>query len=566
MPAPEPSPAMASDPGNAATPGPRPGTPSAKARILDVGAGDRRGAGQRDPQHHRAPGRDRDVAQRGDRAHGRAADRSRLLGVQRRAPFDRRHAGAGPAGAARARSRRASTSGSASIAAETERLAKHRGSAERATRLAARRRATRATRRRLHSRRRDGAVGKCFASRLGDTWRDRIPRRRSHRARGRVREPRALRAAVALGAVPASGSTGRWTAAPQFVRPYPDTELSIEGASGHRRPVAWLSRRSGAGVGPPRSPWPSARVADRELASVFSAARPGNTAEAYAFADDGLMLTPSRFAEELVGSRALPERAAPRSRLRDPGARSGRRPVRRTLAGTRAGRPAAHAAGGAGACGAGQEPRRRAAGRHRQPYRSYRGNEVIGAWRWLPPYDIGVIAEISAAETFAALRYLWISFAVIGALRRAVAGRGADVGDCSRRVCSGSSAGCSGWARTRSNASSARAEWRHLSRPPCAAQAADGDQDPEEAGRHRRVHPPLRARGTGCEPAAASEHRSDLRLRAHARRTALLRDGVPGRHDAGRTRRPIRGRCPRGAPFTSCARSAPRCARRTSTG
>ena len=48
------------------------------------------------------------------------------------------------------------------------------------------------------------------------------------------------------------------------------------------------------------------------------------------------------------------------------------------------------------------------------PYRSYRGTEVIGVWRWLPAYDLGVIAEISAAEAFAALRYFWISAALIG--------------------------------------------------------------------------------------------------------------------------------------------------------
>jgi len=49
------------------------------------------------------------------------------------------------------------------------------------------------------------------------------------------------------------------------------------------------------------------------------------------------------------------------------------------------------------------------------PYRNYRGTEVIGVWRWLPAYDMGVIAEITAAEAFAALRYFWISAVVIGA-------------------------------------------------------------------------------------------------------------------------------------------------------
>jgi serine/threonine-protein kinase len=48
------------------------------------------------------------------------------------------------------------------------------------------------------------------------------------------------------------------------------------------------------------------------------------------------------------------------------------------------------------------------------PYRDYRGSEVIGVWRWLPNYDFGVIAEMSTSEAFSTLRYLSLSFAVIG--------------------------------------------------------------------------------------------------------------------------------------------------------
>jgi serine/threonine-protein kinase len=51
-----------------------------------------------------------------------------------------------------------------------------------------------------------------------------------------------------------------------------------------------------------------------------------------------------------------------------------------------------------------------------EPYRDYRGVEVIGAWRWLAAYDVGVIAEISAEEAFAPLRYLSISLSVIGGI------------------------------------------------------------------------------------------------------------------------------------------------------
>ena len=41
---------------------------------------------------------------------------------------------------------------------------------------------------------------------------------------------------------------------------------------------------------------------------------------------------------------------------------------------------------------------------------------MLGAWRWLAAYDLGVVAEISADEAFRPLRYLSVSFAVIGGI------------------------------------------------------------------------------------------------------------------------------------------------------
>ena len=155
--------------------------------------------------------------------------------------------------------------------------------------------------------------------------------------------------------------------------------------------------------------------ADRELTTIFSAARPGGTAEAYAFSDDGLMLTPSRFARG-ADCRGRADRTrrpeAPRSSSWCaipaatcwPVTRRPWNPPRGPL--TQAGR------------GGGRGPRQAYESEQRgvvaAPYRGYHGNDVIGVWRWLPAYDMGVVAEISTAEAFAALRYFWISFAVIG--------------------------------------------------------------------------------------------------------------------------------------------------------
>jgi len=200
---------------------------------------------------------------------------------------------------------------------------------------------------------------------------------------------------------------------PQFVRPYPDAELSVKGASGERRPVAWFLAPIRSSSGSPVAALAMGVEADRELTTIFSVARSGGTAEAYAFSDDGLMLTPSRFDEELVTAGVRSATGAADSAfavpIRDPGGNllAGHVPTVETGA-----RPLTRAAALAVAArGKTTDIERR--GVVAEPYRSYLGGEVIGAWRWLPAYDVGAIAEIATTEAMAALRYFWISFAVI---------------------------------------------------------------------------------------------------------------------------------------------------------
>ncbi|MHC4429769.1 MAG: serine/threonine-protein kinase, partial [Planctomycetota bacterium] len=55
-------------------------------------------------------------------------------------------------------------------------------------------------------------------------------------------------------------------------------------------------------------------------------------------------------------------------------------------------------------------------------YRDYRGVEVIGAWRWLPQYNMGVATEIDVSEAFRALRPMNIShWTLLGLLAAALA-------------------------------------------------------------------------------------------------------------------------------------------------
>ncbi len=201
---------------------------------------------------------------------------------------------------------------------------------------------------------------------------------------------------------------------PQFVRPYPDPELSFRGPSVRPRPVTWFLAPIRSGNGSPVAALAMGVEADRELAAIFSAARSGTTSEVFALSDDGLMLTPSRFAEEMIAARVISDAGARGSifqvPVRDPGGdlMAGHVPALEAAA-----RPLTQAAALAVAARVKSvESDRR--GAVAEPYRSYRGSDVYGAWRWLPAYDMGVIAESSTTEALAALRYFWISFAVLG--------------------------------------------------------------------------------------------------------------------------------------------------------
>ncbi len=199
----------------------------------------------------------------------------------------------------------------------------------------------------------------------------------------------------------------------QFVRPAAESEVAVAAAGVPARPVAWFLAPIGPGAG--AVALALADFTDGEFAAVFTAARPGTSTEVYAFGEDGGIVTPVRRVAELIAAGALPEATHERAvfvvAARDPGppADPGRGAI------DPAARPPTEAAlRSLAARGRPAESDRR--GTVLSPYRNYHGVEVIGAWRWLPAYDLGVVAEISAEEAFAPLRYLLVSFAVIGGL------------------------------------------------------------------------------------------------------------------------------------------------------
>jgi serine/threonine-protein kinase len=56
-----------------------------------------------------------------------------------------------------------------------------------------------------------------------------------------------------------------------------------------------------------------------------------------------------------------------------------------------------------------------------EPYLNHRGEEVIGAWRWIPERNLALAVEIPATQAYAPLRYLRTAFGIVfGALALAL--------------------------------------------------------------------------------------------------------------------------------------------------
>jgi eukaryotic-like serine/threonine-protein kinase len=141
----------------------------------------------------------------------------------------------------------------------------------------------------------------------------------------------------------------------------------------------------------------------RDFTKILDVGQFGSSGETYAFNRDGLMLSSSRFDDDLIRLAVLPDRDDAQSILqvlvRDPGgnleegyrpsARRSALPPTRMVAAAREGLPGVDVIG----------------------YRDYRGVPVVGAWTWLDKYDFGLATEINRDEAFLPLtilkRFFW---------------------------------------------------------------------------------------------------------------------------------------------------------------
>ena len=133
-----------------------------------------------------------------------------------------------------------------------------------------------------------------------------------------------------------------------------------------------------------------------EFSEILHIARAGKTGETYAFNRDAVMVSESRFDDDLSRIGLLPEGedSVTNIQLRDPGVdmmQDGRPDKRRSE------QPLTRNAA------AGTEGK---SGVDIDGYRDYRGVWTVGAWTWLDDYDLGVATEQDEAEAFAVLRLL----------------------------------------------------------------------------------------------------------------------------------------------------------------
>jgi hypothetical protein len=139
-----------------------------------------------------------------------------------------------------------------------------------------------------------------------------------------------------------------------------------------------------------------------EFSRILSVARWGESGETYAFDQTGLLISRSRFDDQLRQLNLLEQTNASSAlnlRLRDPGGdlTKGYKPESTNAATESLTRFVAEALDGDD-------------GVDVVPSRDYRGVPVIGAWRWLPQLGIGVVTQVDATEAYQSLRVLQFIF------------------------------------------------------------------------------------------------------------------------------------------------------------
>lgn len=147
---------------------------------------------------------------------------------------------------------------------------------------------------------------------------------------------------------------------------------------------------------------------EKEFTRILQLGRVGKSGETFAIDKQGTFVSNSRFDDDLILLGLLPDTEDSHSILhissRDPGGNmnGGFRPGVRRAELPLTKDAAAAIAGTSGVDVAG--------------YRDYRGVPSVGAWEWLPKYDMGIITQVDYAEAFRPLTILQRAFYSLFAL------------------------------------------------------------------------------------------------------------------------------------------------------
>lgn len=145
---------------------------------------------------------------------------------------------------------------------------------------------------------------------------------------------------------------------------------------------------------------------EAEFTRILSVARSGDSGETYALDEHGILLSRSRFDDQLKELGLLEPRTGASSalnlRLSDPGVDFPKQIVREDP--TNSIRPLTFIAANAVSTTNGLTV---------VPARDYRGVPVVGAWRWLPQHGFGVATQVDATEAFRPLGVLKVLFVML---------------------------------------------------------------------------------------------------------------------------------------------------------
>jgi serine/threonine protein kinase len=145
---------------------------------------------------------------------------------------------------------------------------------------------------------------------------------------------------------------------------------------------------------------------EAEFTHILSVARSGESGETYALDEHGMLLSRSRFDDQLKKLGLLDVREGASSalnlRLSDPGVDFPAQVVREDP--TNSTRALTFIAANAVSSTNGLSV---------VPSRDYRGIPVVGAWRWLPQHGFGVATQVDASEAFRPLGVLKVLFVML---------------------------------------------------------------------------------------------------------------------------------------------------------